>query len=80
MEGLQGEVWEEVVVRYGGGPEAGLYEAVGRVGQEEEKACVGLGRRWRWLEVLEERVCEGVVGREEVYIASSEVVVGVSES
>ena len=39
-------------MRYGGrhllGPEAGLYEAVGRVGQEEEKACVVLGR---WLEV-----------------------------
>ena len=44
------------MVRYGGrhllGPEAGLYEAVGREGQEEEVvSCVVLGRRWRWLEV-----------------------------
>ena len=43
-------------MRYGGRhllvPEAGLYEAVGRVGQEEEEeACVVLGRRLRWLEV-----------------------------
>ena len=47
------EVWREA-------PAAGLY---GRVGQEKV-VCVVLGRRWRWLEALEERGCEGVVERE----------------